>query len=89
MGDLINKIMMHQRAYQAIGEPVPPYKCDLYEWNELFEDWKKKELIFPHACLLNIKLLYGIEIELCVKIDIPSKVHISEDGICSVEYKNG
>jgi hypothetical protein len=63
------KIILHQRAYEAIGEPVPPYRCTLMEWEKEFVKFRKATLVPVDATLLSIHEYMGVQIELVIKIN--------------------
>jgi hypothetical protein len=66
---LAAKIILHQRAYEAIGEPVPPYRCTLMEWEKEWVRLKKIGNVPLGATLLGISEYVGVPIELVVKIN--------------------
>lgn len=65
--NLLDKILLHERAYKSIGEEVLPYKLDLIEWNKEF--LRIKNNLPSDASFLDIDRYAGIKVELVVAIN--------------------
>lgn len=69
MGILVEKITKHRRAYEAIGEIVPPLLVTLGEWRTEY-NWLKNQMKDPSKLteMLDIEYYVGVQIVLVMPL---------------------
>lgn len=68
MTELRNKLENHKIAYMNMGEPVPPYRVTLLEWQR---EWNYLKALCAQpqgAEMLDIRNYLGVDIEIVMKV---------------------